>query len=183
MRQHRTIAGALDQFANVVDAGVRRGIHLDHVDMARFDDGLAMDAERLHGDGGPSYRWLIRIGGTFVVERTRNDPCGSRLADTAHAAEEIGLVDAVEFEGVRQRLDHRLLTDQVGKARRPVFAGQHTIGHGRSRAGLLLDTHESSCGTRPPDLSRQEPGLQGRTRGRRLDRDPPDLVRAASFRT
>ena len=35
-RHHRAVARALDDLANVVDAGVRGGVHLDHVDMARI---------------------------------------------------------------------------------------------------------------------------------------------------
>ena len=50
-RHHRAVARAFDDLANIVDAGVRGGVHLDHVDMARFDDRLAMHAEFVHVDG------------------------------------------------------------------------------------------------------------------------------------
>ena len=35
-RRDRAIARVLDDLAHVVDAGVRGGVHLDHVDMARI---------------------------------------------------------------------------------------------------------------------------------------------------
>ena len=44
-RRHRRVAHLLDDLADVVDAGVRGGVHLDHVDMAAFHDGGAVLAD------------------------------------------------------------------------------------------------------------------------------------------
>ena len=41
-RLNGRIAHAVDDLAHVVDAGVGGGVHLDHVDVAGFQDGLAM---------------------------------------------------------------------------------------------------------------------------------------------
>ena len=49
-RRNRAIARVLDDLAHVVDAGVGGRVHLDHVDMARFHDRLAVEAELGHVD-------------------------------------------------------------------------------------------------------------------------------------
>ena len=49
-RRDRRIADAVDDLANVVDAGMRGGVHLEHVHVPRFHDGLAMDAQARHVD-------------------------------------------------------------------------------------------------------------------------------------
>ena len=50
-RRNRGVAHPLDDVADVVDAGMRGGVHLDHVDMAAFHDGPAMLAEHGEVDG------------------------------------------------------------------------------------------------------------------------------------
>ena len=52
-RHHRLVARALDDLAHVVDAGVGGGVHFDDVDVARFHDRLAMEADLVHVDGRP----------------------------------------------------------------------------------------------------------------------------------
>ena len=47
----RLVVRAVDQVANVVDAGVGGGVHLDHVEMPALDDGAAMDAFLGHVEG------------------------------------------------------------------------------------------------------------------------------------
>ena len=94
-RHHRPIAGVVDDLANVVDAGMRRGVHLQHVDMARVDDRLTMHAEFVHMDrrlvdGRPAI-----LGGQLVIEGARENARGRRLADAAHAGQQIGLMDAI----------------------------------------------------------------------------------------
>ncbi len=48
--EHGAIADRLDDLAHIVDAGVRRRVHFDHIDMARIDDRLTMHAEFRHMD-------------------------------------------------------------------------------------------------------------------------------------
>ena len=50
-RRDRRVAHLLDDLADVVDAGVGGGVHLDHVDMAAFHDGAAMLARSAELDG------------------------------------------------------------------------------------------------------------------------------------
>ena len=122
-RRDRAIARVLDDLAHVVDAGVRGGVHLDDVDMARLHDRLAMRAEFRHFDAGS-----IDLAGQAVVEGARENARGRRLADPAHAGQDIGLMDAIGFERIGERAHHRLLADQVGEAGGAVFTREHAIG-------------------------------------------------------
>ena len=99
-----------------------------------------MDCRARHG-GAPDPR------GQFVIEGAGEDARGRRLTDAAHASQNIGLVDAVEVEGVRQRPDHGVLADQILEARGAVFAGKDAIG--RLCADLVLrgDGAQSRPGT------------------------------------
>ena len=64
----------------------------------------------------------------FIIEGAGEDARRRGLADAAHAGQNIGLVDTVEVEGVRQRPDHGLLADQILETRGAVFAGEDAIG-------------------------------------------------------
>ncbi len=41
--------------------------------------------------------------------------------------------DAAALDRVAQRLDHRVLADQLGEGLRPVFAGEHAVRRGPVR--------------------------------------------------
>ncbi len=133
-RHHRTIAGVVDDLTNVVDAGVGSRVHLQHVDMARVDDGLAMNPERAHVDRRLVDGGMAVSGRQLVIESAGENARGCRLADAAHAGQQIGLMDAAEVEGVLERAHHRLLADEVREGRGAVFAGKNAIG----RRGRLL---------------------------------------------
>jgi hypothetical protein len=128
----RLVARRLDDLADVVDAGMRGGVHLDHVDMAAFHDRGAMLAELRHVDGGP-----VDLAGQGIVEGAGEDAGGGGLADAADAGQHVGLRDAAGAERIGQRAHHRLLADQVGEARRAVFPGEHPIGAGTRRWRFL----------------------------------------------
>ena len=122
-RRNRAIARVLDDLAHVVDAGMGGGVHLDHVDVAQLHDRLAMDAELGHVDARP-----VDLARQGIVEGAGQDARRRRLADAAHAGQDIGLVDAAGGEGIGERAHHRLLADQVLEAHGPVFPRQHPIG-------------------------------------------------------
>ena len=122
-RRNRAIARVLDDLAHVVDAGVGGRVHLDHVDVARLHDRLAVDAELGHVDARP-----VDSAGKGIVEGAGEDARRRRLADAADAGQDIGLVDAARGEGIGERAHHRLLADQVLEAHGPVFSRQHPIG-------------------------------------------------------
>ncbi len=147
-RHDRQVTHALDDFAHVVDPGMRGGVHFDDINMAQFDDRLAMHAKHRHMDCRARHSGAPGARGQFVIEGAGQDARRRRLADAAHPGQNIGLVDAFEVEGVRQRPDHGVLADQILEARGAVFAGKHAIGS-RLCAGLVLrgDGAQSRPGT------------------------------------
>ena len=100
-RHDRSVAGALDDLAHIVDAGMRGRIHFDDIDMPRFDDRLAMHAEFRHMDRRARHRGSAALRGHFIIEGAGENARRRRLADSAHAGQNIGLMDAAEIEGVR----------------------------------------------------------------------------------
>ena len=119
---HRLVARALDDLAHVVDAGVGRGVHLDHVGVAALDDLAAVAPGRVQID-----RRARGAVGRGVVERASQDAGGRRLADAADAREHVGLGDSLGGERVAQRRHHGVLADQVVERLRPVLAGQDDV--------------------------------------------------------
>ncbi|MPL90960.1 hypothetical protein SDC9_37019 [bioreactor metagenome] len=128
-RRGGPVMHALDDLADVADAGARGGVHLHHVDMAALGDGAAMLAHA----AGFGRRAAAAVG-TDAVQPLGDDPRGGRLADPAHAGHDEGMGDAVRGEGVLQRAHHRLLTDQIGEGGGAIFAGKDLIA-GRGRVG------------------------------------------------
>ena len=120
-RRNGRVAHLVDDLTDVVDAGMRRGVHFEHVDMAAFEDRLAVLAELGQFDGG-----LVDCRGP-VVEGAGEDARSSRLADAAHAGEHPGLRDSAGGERVGQRAHHRLLADQRGEITWAIFARQHAV--------------------------------------------------------
>ena len=112
--------------ADVLDAGMRGGVHLQHVDVPAFHDRPAMHAKRRHVDR----RAFDRAVGQLVIQGAGKDPRGGRLADPAHAGQHPSLGDAAGGKRIGQRAHHRLLADQLGEIRRTVFARQHAIDPG-----------------------------------------------------
>ena len=129
-RGNRRIADAVDNVANIVDAGVRGRVHLDDVDMAAFHDRFAVLAETVHRDRRP----VDLVG--LVVERSRQDARGGGLAHAAHAGQHPRLGDPPGRKGIGEGADHRLLADEARKVPRPVLAGENPVA-GRSFSGIL----------------------------------------------
>ncbi|GJE72535.1 hypothetical protein CHKEEEPN_4092 [Methylorubrum podarium] len=128
----RRVADAVDDAAHVVDAGMRGGVHLQHVHVPGFHDRLAVQPEFRHRHGGAG----IRLAGAEIVEAAGEDAGGGGLADAAHARQHPGLRDAVGRERVAQRAHHGALADQVVEGLGAVFSRQHPIGgRGRDRRG------------------------------------------------
>ncbi len=78
------IAHALDDLAHVVDAGVGRRVHLDHVDVPGLENRFALRCK---------FRHLHRRAGR-IIEGTGNQAGGRRLAHAAHPRQHVGLRDA-----------------------------------------------------------------------------------------
>ena len=81
----------------------------------------------------------------FIIEGAGEDARRRRFADTAHAGQNIGLMDAAEVERVRQRRDHRLLADEIVEICRPIFARQHAIRRGRGPSSPPAGRREGSA--------------------------------------
>ena len=122
-RDQWSVARALDDLANIIDAGVRGRVHLDHIGVAGLDDFLAMGAVASEVDGR-----LVGNVRPGIVQGPRQNARCRRLADPAHAGQHVTLGDAIGSERVAQRRDHRLLSDQVIERLGAVLARQHDIG-------------------------------------------------------
>ncbi len=186
-RRDRRIADAVDDLADVLNARMGGGVHLEHVDVPGFDDRLAMQAEPRHVD---RRRAPARLG--LVVEAAGEEAGGGGLADAANPGEHPGLRDAAGVEGVREGAHHRLLTDQIVEGARAVFSGKDAVGRGRRRSGRRMETRQgrlvvqgrAGCGfVHMLQGVRIIVGRVEERQGGRLDEDPFGLVRAASFRT
>ena len=119
----RRIAHAVIDLADVVDAGMGRGVHLQHVHVPAFHDRLAVHAEVRHVDGRSLHR-AIRL---FVVQRAGENSRRGGFADPADAGQDPGLRNPAGFERVRNGADHGLLADQIVKTGGAVFARQHPV--------------------------------------------------------
>ncbi len=134
------VADGLDDFANVVDAGVGGRVHFENVDMAAFHDGLAMDAEFGDVEG----RFVCRAGPLIIQSAGQNSRrCG--LADAADACQHVGLRDPVHRERVSQRANQDVLADQIVQGLRAVFAGENDV-RGGGTFGCGAHASENSVG-------------------------------------
>ena len=130
-RRRRGIARALDDLANVVDAGAGGGIHFLHVDKARFGNRPAWLANAARIDGR---RGALAVRSN-AVEGAGDNARGGGLSHAAHAGQHEGVGDTAGGECVAQRADQGFLPDQPGEIGRAVFARQHTIRLGTHRGG------------------------------------------------
>ena len=162
------VAHRLDDLADMVDAVVGGGVHLDHIDMAPFHDLGAMDAEFGHVDGR-----AVHLAGHGIVEAAGEDAGGGRLADAAHAGQHIGLRDAAGRKGIGEGADHRLLADEIVEAARTVFAREHPVGAARLPVPDAAAVHASAVHASAlasfrrrdpagPDKAAREPSTQRR---------------------
>ena len=105
-RRSRGIADAVDQPADVVDAGAAGGVHFEDIDVAALGDftaGLAFAARRY---GRPA----LAVG-PDAVQGPGDDAGGGRLADTADTGQQERMGDAVGLEGVGQGPHQHVLAD------------------------------------------------------------------------
>ena len=146
-RADRGIADRVDDLADVVDAGVRRRVHLDHVDVPPLGDRAARLADIAGGDRRPALP--VRAD---AVQRLGDQPRGRGLADPAHARQQEGMSNPAALDGIGERLHHRILADQLGEGLRPVFARQHavrrTARRGRRRRFGQIEPEARSASSR-----------------------------------
>ena len=112
---------SLPDLANVVDAALRSGIHLDHVERGAAGD----------RDAGVADLVRRRRGALHAVQPFGEDPRERGLAGAARPCEEIGLAHLPGGDRVLQRPDDRFLADDLVEVLRAVLPVER--GHrGRS---------------------------------------------------
>ena len=94
--RHRGITHALDDLADIVDAGAAGRVHLLHIDIARFGNRCAGLALPTGMDGGLG---ALAVG-AYAVERPGDDARGGGLSHPAHTGQHEGMGDAAGGEGV-----------------------------------------------------------------------------------
>ena len=125
----RTITRRFAQFSNLVDAPIRGGVDLDHIDRitgANFGTRLA-DATGLDRRLASCF-----IGGA-AVQRHRQDAGDGRLANSAMPAEDVTVRDALLRNGILQGAGDVFLADDFGEFLRTVFARQDLVAHRNPR--------------------------------------------------
>ena len=101
---HRRNRQALDDhFADVVDAGVRGGVDLEHVDVAAFGN----------LDAGVAYAARIGRRAVHAAERARQDARGGGLAAAARAGKHERVRDPLALQRVLERARDGLLSEDV----------------------------------------------------------------------
>ena len=124
----RRVADLVAQLADVVDAAVGGGVHLDHVERRRGGDRPAAFAHAAGRDG--------RLGdhvlgvGPRAVERLGQDLGHARLAGAARPGEDVGVGDGSATHGVLQGLRDVVLAGDLGEGLRAVLAVEGEL-HGR----------------------------------------------------
>ena len=153
----RPVTHPLGQFADVVDPGARCGIHLHHIDMA-----IVGNRQALRAPAAGFCSRAARAVGSDAIEGARENAGRRRLADAAHAGQDKGVRDSPRRDRIRQGAHHRLLPDQLGEGRRPIFAGEDAIcrrriAHSRNRAETRETGRTTQIGARYgcflPDLT------------------------------
>jgi hypothetical protein len=124
-RRHGGIAHRLDNLAHIIDAGMAGGVHLDHVDMPPLGNRAARFAHPARIDRRSALPVFAN-----AVQCLGDQPRGRRLADPAHPGHQECMGQPPPLDRVTQRLDHRVLTDQLAEIARPVFARKDAIGLG-----------------------------------------------------
>ena len=122
-RRHCRIAHGLDNLADIVDAGVRCGIHFNDVDVPTLrnrDTGFA-DTARINRR--PALPVL-----PDAVECLGDQPRCRCLAHAADTGQQERMGQAVALDRIAQRRHHRILADKLGKSLWAVFAGKDAIG-------------------------------------------------------
>ncbi len=111
-----------DDLADVVDAGVRGGVDLEHVDVASFgnlDAGVALAAR-------------LGRGPLHAVECAGQDARAGGLAAPARAGEHERVGNPPALERVPEGLRDSLLAEHVVETLGPPLAGEYLVGHGRA---------------------------------------------------
>ena len=114
----RVFAG-LAQFADLFDAVVARAVNFQNIERAAFGNFNAARILVVEID--------FRTAG--AIQTFGEDAGDGRLARATRATKQVGVRDALLFDGVGERLRDVFLPDDIGKPLRTVFSGDYLIGH------------------------------------------------------
>jgi ABC-type lipoprotein export system ATPase subunit len=117
-----SVADRVDDLADIVDAGMRRRVHLDHVDVPPLGNRPAGFADVARSDRGAAFP--IR---SDAVQRLGDETSGRGLADPADPGEEESMGDPPSLDGIGEGLHHCVLADQLGEGLGPVLAREHAV--------------------------------------------------------
>ena len=137
---HGLVNGLLQQALNFIDAPVGGGIELGVIDKTPRINGAAhlAHAARLGGDAALPVC-------AHAIERFGQNARHRGFAHAARAGEEIGMVQPLLRERIRQSLHHMLLAHHLGEALGAVFAGKDEVRHRRAaHFSLLIARHWSN---------------------------------------
>jgi hypothetical protein len=116
--------GEADGFAEVADlfdAVVRGTVDFEDVEGSAFGD---FDAEVFIGIE-------VRLGAAGAVEGFGEDAGGGGFAGATRAYEEVGVGEALLLDGIAERADDVILTENVVESSGAVFSGEDLVAHGR----------------------------------------------------
>ena len=111
----------LPQFADFVDATVRRGINFNNVHGVAYPDFRA----RFANSARLGNRMILRT----AIQGSRKDARHRGLSNPAMPAKNVPVGSSSLFDGILQRTGHVLLSDDLGEILRAIFAGQDGVTH------------------------------------------------------
>ena len=121
LRRSRRVHAGLSQLTHLFDTVVAGAVDLKHVDRSALGDLDALGIVIGEVD-------LRAVG---AVQALGKNPRQGRLASATRPAEQIGVRDALDADGVGQRLADVILTNNITEALGTVFAGYDLVRHRR----------------------------------------------------
>ena len=98
----RDVLGTLNQFANIIDTVIGRGVNFHHIEVSAGVDILA----------GGALSAGFGTGALLAVETLGKDTGDSGFANAARTGKQEGMMDPAGFQRIGQCLDHMGLTDE-----------------------------------------------------------------------
>ncbi len=117
-----TISDVLNNFTNIINAGCRSCIHLNHINMTASHNIQAMKPRLRHVNIG-----RIRFCG-LIIQRPRQNTRGGCLPNPTDTCQHKGVSNTTRFKSIAEGLHHRFLTDHIVKYARAIFPRQNLIG-------------------------------------------------------
>ena len=121
----RRVFAGLAEFAHLFHAVVAGPVDLDHIERPAFGDFEAAGIVIAE----------VHLGSAGAVQAFGEDAGDGGFARAARPAKQVGMGDALLFDGVGKRLRDMLLPDDIGKPLGPVFPRNDLITHENQMSG------------------------------------------------